>query len=175
MSNIFNFIFFIIIIAMFSCSSDEVPTCNDGIQNNNETGVDCGGNCVACDLPLEAVYKGNLKGFDTYNNDELKFELNNVQVTIEGCSSDCIEVTFITQGGTAKTEGIFNKGNSFYSLDLDPVYEDPNNIMPWEEDWPRGTGTFDWSNNEMVIFLQVDDEHANGSTDVVYFYEGEQQ
>ena len=25
------------------------PTCNDGIQNGNETGVDCGGNCTPCD------------------------------------------------------------------------------------------------------------------------------
>jgi len=24
------------------------PTCDDGIQNGNETGVDCGGNCTAC-------------------------------------------------------------------------------------------------------------------------------
>jgi hypothetical protein len=26
------------------------PTCNDGIQNGNETGVDCGGSCPACQL-----------------------------------------------------------------------------------------------------------------------------
>lgn len=25
-----------------------VPTCDDGIQNGNETGVDCGGDCIAC-------------------------------------------------------------------------------------------------------------------------------
>ncbi|MEL7163755.1 MAG: cohesin domain-containing protein, partial [Bacteroidota bacterium] len=25
------------------------PTCNDGIQNGNETGVDCGGSCAPCD------------------------------------------------------------------------------------------------------------------------------
>jgi|GEM_PF-1168166 len=27
------------------------PTCNDGIQNGNETGVDCGGDCNACSSP----------------------------------------------------------------------------------------------------------------------------
>ncbi len=27
------------------------PTCNDGIQNQGETGVDCGGPCVACPPP----------------------------------------------------------------------------------------------------------------------------
>ncbi len=25
------------------------PTCSDGVQNGNETGVDCGGSCTACD------------------------------------------------------------------------------------------------------------------------------
>lgn len=37
------------------CSKDEedntpVPTCSDGIQNQGETGVDCGGPCTACPL-----------------------------------------------------------------------------------------------------------------------------
>ncbi len=27
-----------------------IPTCNDGVQNGNETGVDCGGSCAACPL-----------------------------------------------------------------------------------------------------------------------------
>src|SRR5689334_8843952 len=27
---------------------DDTPTCNDGIQNQGETGVDCGGPCAAC-------------------------------------------------------------------------------------------------------------------------------
>ncbi len=28
---------------------DPTPTCNDGMQNGDETGVDCGGSCTACD------------------------------------------------------------------------------------------------------------------------------
>ncbi len=32
-----------------ACGAAPTPTCNDGIQNGNETGVDCGGNtCPAC-------------------------------------------------------------------------------------------------------------------------------
>ena len=30
------------------CGSVTQPTCNDGIQNGNETGVDCGGSCTPC-------------------------------------------------------------------------------------------------------------------------------
>jgi hypothetical protein len=30
------------------CGSTPTPTCSDGIQNGNETGVDCGGSCPPC-------------------------------------------------------------------------------------------------------------------------------
>ncbi len=30
------------------CGAVTQPTCNDGIQNGNETGVDCGGDCTPC-------------------------------------------------------------------------------------------------------------------------------
>jgi len=40
---------------LISCSKDDVPSittpivsCTDGIQNGNETGIDCGGDCPAC-------------------------------------------------------------------------------------------------------------------------------
>ncbi len=32
----------------FSSPLLAIPTCSDGIQNGNETGVDCGGSCTAC-------------------------------------------------------------------------------------------------------------------------------
>ena len=37
-----------------SCESDdveitEVITCDDGVQNGDETGIDCGGSCPPCD------------------------------------------------------------------------------------------------------------------------------
>jgi len=42
---------------MISCDKDddpmEVPTCDDGIQNADETGVDCGGNCKPCQLEIQ--------------------------------------------------------------------------------------------------------------------------
>src|SRR5690606_33297712 len=49
-----------ITLAAVSCSSDDdtpivvpppVATCSDGIQNQNETGIDCGGPCTACVTP----------------------------------------------------------------------------------------------------------------------------
>ncbi|MTB51609.1 cohesin domain-containing protein [Lewinella sp. W8] len=34
-------------------SCDPCPTCNDGIQNGDETGVDCGGSCAPCNMPMD--------------------------------------------------------------------------------------------------------------------------
>ncbi|MEO0733420.1 MAG: GEVED domain-containing protein, partial [Bacteroidota bacterium] len=44
-----------------SCS----PTCSDGIQNGNETGIDCGGpDCSACPTCSDGVQNGNETGVD---------------------------------------------------------------------------------------------------------------
>ena len=32
------------------------PTCNDGIQNGNETGIDCGGSCTPCNNDTGVIY-----------------------------------------------------------------------------------------------------------------------
>ncbi len=41
------------------------PTCNDGIQNGNETGVDCGGpDCPACPTCSDGIQNGNETGVD---------------------------------------------------------------------------------------------------------------
>ncbi|MBU2948663.1 hypothetical protein KO521_18255 [Zobellia uliginosa] len=52
-------------ITFSSCSSDDnapddgpdatVPTCTDGIQNGDETGIDCGGACAACEATEEGT------------------------------------------------------------------------------------------------------------------------
>jgi subtilisin family serine protease len=41
------------------------PTCTDGIQNGNETGVDCGGpDCPACPTCTDGIQNGNETGVD---------------------------------------------------------------------------------------------------------------
>jgi len=39
-------------------------TCGDGIQNGNETGVDCGGSCPACPTCNDGIKNGNETGVD---------------------------------------------------------------------------------------------------------------
>ena len=50
--------FVIATLALTGCSKDDSPTpvaatCNDGIQNGDETGVDCGGSCEPCAVQAE--------------------------------------------------------------------------------------------------------------------------
>ena len=46
--------------AIISCAS-----CTDGIQNGNETGIDCGGpTCVACPNCFNGIQDGNETGID---------------------------------------------------------------------------------------------------------------
>ncbi len=68
-TNILKFAFFATFFALFlvSCSSDDdgpdpepVATCTDGIQNGDETGVDCGGSCSACVEPENTDLNGSL-------------------------------------------------------------------------------------------------------------------
>ena len=41
------------------------PTCFDGVQNGNETGVDCGGDCPPCKTIQQPTILSNVRGFPT--------------------------------------------------------------------------------------------------------------
>lgn len=54
------------------CSGNNPPpaTCNDGIQNGNETGVDCGGSdCAPCNSCNDGIQNGNETGIDCGGSD----------------------------------------------------------------------------------------------------------
>jgi hypothetical protein len=47
------------------CASGSGPSCTDGIQNGQETGVDCGGpNCPACPTCTDGIQNGQETGID---------------------------------------------------------------------------------------------------------------
>lgn len=51
-------------------SESTKPTCEDGIKNGEETGIDCGGNCNPCDEPncFDGMKNGNETGVDCGGN-----------------------------------------------------------------------------------------------------------
>ncbi|MCL4147367.1 UNVERIFIED_CONTAM: hypothetical protein GTU68_021109 [Idotea baltica] len=46
------------------CIGGTAPTCNDGIQNQGETGVDCGGPCTACPTCNDGIQNQGETGVD---------------------------------------------------------------------------------------------------------------
>lgn len=58
----YTFLSLLAVAALASCSDDDdntpvvvTPTCDDGIMNGDETGVDCGGTCTPCEEAMEPM------------------------------------------------------------------------------------------------------------------------
>ncbi|MEO0776612.1 MAG: M43 family zinc metalloprotease [Bacteroidota bacterium] len=65
------------------CGSGNPPTCTDGVQNGNETGVDCGGpDCPACPTCTDGVQNGNETGVDCGGPDCPSCPCNANEITI---------------------------------------------------------------------------------------------
>jgi len=56
-----NITLLILTTLFLSCQQQD---CTDGIQNGNETGVDCGGNCPACPTCFDGIQNGTETGVD---------------------------------------------------------------------------------------------------------------
>ena len=58
----FKNLFFILAVSavIFSCKKDDdgntPSTCSNGIRDNDETGIDCGGSCTACAISSTTYY-----------------------------------------------------------------------------------------------------------------------
>ncbi len=101
-------------------------TCNDGIQNGNETGVDCGGSCPACSTPCQVNLSSQvptvqggcceylLEMFDSYgdgwNGASMSIVVNGVtygpysatgygsEILVPVCDAQVIVVNYLTAG-----------------------------------------------------------------------------
>ena len=94
-------------LAFNSCSSDDggptivepVATCNDGILNNGETAVDCGGpNCDACPEPIATCSDGILNG------DEIEIDFGGA------CAGEITVTGLITENTTWSRNNIYLLG-----------------------------------------------------------------
>ncbi len=47
-----------------SILTDNAPNCSDGIQNGNETGIDCGGDCIPCPDVNSTIYTAQIYNMD---------------------------------------------------------------------------------------------------------------
>lgn len=90
----------ILTLSLTSCGSDSpdpivvLPTCNDGIQNGDETGIDCGGSCGPC-TGVENV-SGLITSNTTWTSDNLY--ILNGKVVVDNGATLTIEPGTIIKG-----------------------------------------------------------------------------
>jgi len=117
--------FFVIfaVITLSECSKDEDPeeptaSCTDGIQNQDETGVDCGGSCPPC---VYNTMTANIDG-TPWSAGSLQFQYVPGNFWFQG----------IAAGFPAAKIKVVHKGAyapGVYNLDADSEYIDENDII----------------------------------------------
>ncbi|MBW1294435.1 di-heme oxidoredictase family protein [Aquimarina litoralis] len=140
-----------------------VATCTDGVQNGNETGIDCGGpDCGVCPTCDDGIQNGDEEGVDcggsncTIGCDEVCNGTPNPNAvvsvtneTVEDLNDGTIKFTFDNVADRSNLEFSIDNGNSY-------PYTTPDNAGSFTIDnispaiyniWVR------WGNNECPIFL----------------------
>lgn len=90
----------ILTLSLMSCGSDSpdpivvLPTCNDGVQNGDETGIDCGGSCGPC-TGVENV-SGLITSNTTWTSDNIY--ILNGKVVVDNGATLTIEAGTIIKG-----------------------------------------------------------------------------
>ena len=100
------------LVLVTSCSNDDNaptndPTCNDGVMNGTETGVDCGGSCEPCDvMSMDVDLSGDVTE-DTTLDATNNYKLTDAYVVKSGSKLTIPAGTTITaSGGTAAFIGV---------------------------------------------------------------------
>ncbi len=174
--SLFTYSIFAIFFLLFWASCGEEETCIDSIQNQDETGVDCGGVCDACVSCSDGIQNGNetgvdcggdcpnvcpivtnLEAFTTLNSDlpddyiyDLEFQGSVLWVaTAEGAAS---------YDGSAWT--VYNTANSgLPNNEVRDILIRPNNTV-WFATWGGGVAELD--NGTWTVFNSLDPNSPNG-------------
>lgn len=111
----FMLLFAIGSIGFIGCSDDD-ETCTDGIQNQDETGVDCGGTCDPCPTCSDGIQNGEETGIDCGGADCPACLVGvHGEWLSEGSNIAPILVTF-----ASKIEATFNTDGTYSVLQTDP-------------------------------------------------------
>ena len=133
---------FAAIALIASCSGDDngptppdEPTCSDGIQNGDETGVDCGGSCEPCEAA--AVELSGEVTEDTELDATVDYSLTGSYIVKEGASLTIPAGTVIkASGGTAAFIGVERGAQIFINGEAgNPVVMTSDAASPAQGDW----------------------------------------
>ncbi len=78
------------------------PTCNDGIQNGDETGVDCGGSCEPCNTTMYCESSSNTTADEYISNVQLG-TINNTSAGAANGYEDFTSISTTLSKGTSNT------------------------------------------------------------------------
>lgn len=131
------------------------PTCNDGVQNGNETGVDCGGtNCAACtpgvcdDFTIWRPYSwdcGNLFG--------IQGDIKTIEWTgmASACGTSLVNVEYSTDAGnTWNIQALNQPNNGIYSFTL--LYDHASDSLKFKVSCSDGSVCSETCNYRVVGF-----------------------
>ncbi len=122
------------------------PTCDDGVLNQDETGVDCGGtNCAACppDACLDYDFSGII-AYDAADNDNgtATTNANNTEVLITGNGWKAIPINYTFTASTvisfefrSTVEGEIHE----VGFDNDLIFDPPHRIVIYGDQGYAGT------------------------------------
>ena len=139
---------------------DAAPTCSDGIQNGDETGVDCGGSCVPCTvtgatgtLSLTSAIAGG---------DDFIIELTDTDLNISADNAETVEVALTTSKGESETVTLTETGNDtgIFSASLTTVLGADAGA---DND---GSITIELNTEITVVYVDALDAEGNESTEV---------
>jgi len=152
-------LFLIFYLGFFSCSDKDVEvsviaTCDDGLMNGTETGVDCGGSCLSVCPPVNAI-SGEIVGTLVLHANEVYILKGPLLIRDGGQLIIQQGVTIQSEIGADKYIAIAQGGRIFvYGSENNPVVFTSKSANPSPGDWgglvicgqaPLNTGTQDRS------------------------------
>lgn len=131
----------VVMAFLISCKSDDgmpAETCSDGIQNNGETGVDCGGpNCTACEQGSNATELSGDVTEDTELDPSIQYTLTAAYVVKSGASLTIPAGTVIKATAGANAYIAVEKGGKIFINGVagNPVVLTSGANTPSQGDW----------------------------------------
>ena len=123
-------VFFLIVFLIYFIWLRPAPTCFDNNQNQDETGIDCGGPCSPCEIktlvPLESSW---IKYFSSDNQTVIAAEIKNSNLN---WGTDSFSYTFDIYGESGIKIKTFTKNSFIYGGEIkyliEPIEIDSKNI-----------------------------------------------
>ncbi|MEK7162980.1 MAG: hypothetical protein AAB696_01700 [Patescibacteria group bacterium] len=137
---------FLIIFVVYLIWFKPAPTCFDGRQNQNETGIDCGGSCSACEIKtLQTPETSWIKYFPADNQTIIAAEIKNPNLNYGADSFSYIIDIYDHKGAKIKS---LAKNSFIYSGEIKYLIELAEIDSKKIKEIKISFANFNWKSNE---------------------------